>query len=83
MGPPQATEGRVTTVCGASAPVTVDEEANLQPIAYILMEHRIERVPVVRDGRILDIISRAVLVRACGGAATLRARQEINAQFGG
>jgi hypothetical protein len=34
----------------------------------------IERVPIVRDDRILDIISGAVLVRVYGEAATLRGK---------
>ncbi|HYB09067.1 MAG TPA: CBS domain-containing protein [Alphaproteobacteria bacterium] len=48
-----------------SAPiVTVDEETDLSKIAELLVAHRIKRVPVVRDGRIVGIVSRADLVRA-------------------
>src|SRR5271169_45476 len=48
-----------------SAPViTVHEETNLAEIARILTTHRIKRVPVVRDGHIVGIVSRADLVRA-------------------
>jgi CBS domain-containing protein len=48
-----------------SAPViSIDEETSLGEIAGILTEHRIKRVPVVRDGRIVGIVSRADLVRA-------------------
>ena len=48
-----------------SAPViTIDEETSVEEIAGILTEHRIKRVPVVRDGRIVGIVSRADLVRA-------------------
>ena len=48
-----------------SAPViTVGEETNLEEIARLLTTHRIKRVPVVRDGRIVGIVSRADLVRA-------------------
>ena len=48
-----------------SAPViTVGEETNLEEIAQLLTTHRIKRVPVVRDGRIVGIVSRADLVRA-------------------
>ena len=48
-----------------SAPViTVSEETNLPDIAKILTTRRIKRVPVVRDGRIVGIVSRADLVRA-------------------
>jgi CBS domain-containing protein len=48
-----------------SAPaITVGEEASLEEIAELLTTHRIKRVPVVRDGRIVGIVSRADLVRA-------------------
>jgi CBS domain-containing protein len=48
-----------------SAPViTIGEETSLAEIAQILTTHRIKRVPVVRDGRIVGIVSRADLVRA-------------------
>jgi CBS domain-containing protein len=48
-----------------SAPViSIDEKTSLEEIAGLLTEHRIKRVPVVRDGRIVGIVSRADLVRA-------------------
>ena len=48
-----------------SAPaITVGEEASLEEFAELLTTHRIKRVPVVRDGRIVGIVSRADLVRA-------------------
>jgi len=55
-----------------SAPVvTVNEETSLRDIADILTSHRIKRVPVVRDGRIVGIVSRADLVRALVAAPRL------------
>src|SRR5712691_1433247 len=48
-----------------SAPViTVREETNLREIAQILTTRRIKRVPIVRDGGIVGIVSRADLMRA-------------------
>lgn len=48
-----------------SAPVImVSEETGLGEIARLLTTHRIKRVPVVRDDRIVGIVSRADLVRA-------------------
>ena len=48
-----------------SAPViTVGEETSLREIARLLTTHRIKRVPVVRDDRVVGIVSRADLVRA-------------------
>ena len=51
-----------------SAPViTVQEKTNLTEIARILTTLRIKRVPVVHDGRVVGIVSRADLVRALVG----------------
>jgi CBS domain-containing protein len=48
-----------------SAPViSIDEKTSLGEIAGLLTTHRIKRVPVVHDGRIVGIVSRADLVRA-------------------
>ena len=43
--------------------VTVGEETDVGEIARLLTTHGIKRVPVVRDGRIVGIVSRADLVR--------------------
>ena len=48
-----------------SAPmITVDAGADLVEVADILSAKRIKRVPVVRDGRMVGIVSRADLVKA-------------------
>jgi hypothetical protein len=44
--------------------VTVDEATDLVEIAELLSARRIKRVPVVRDGRMVGIVSRADLVKA-------------------
>jgi CBS domain-containing protein len=44
--------------------VTVTEETPLGEIARLLEEHRIKRVPVVRDGMLVGIVSRANLLHA-------------------
>jgi CBS domain-containing protein len=46
--------------------VTVTEEANLADVATLLETSGIKRVPVMRDGKIVGIVSRANLVRALG-----------------
>src|SRR4029077_3011704 len=52
-----------------SAPVvTVGEQTDINEIARLLTAYRIKRVPVVRDGRIVGIVSRADLVRALAAA---------------
>lgn len=43
--------------------VTVNEDAELADIAQILEKKRIKRVPVVRDGRLVGIVSRANLLQ--------------------
>ena len=42
--------------------VTVSEETSLADIARLLEEHHIKRVPVVRDGQVVGIVSRANLL---------------------
>jgi CBS-domain-containing membrane protein len=44
--------------------VTVGEDTDIDEIARILTTYRIKRVPVVRDGRLVGIVSRADLLRA-------------------
>ena len=48
--------------------VTVTEETDLGEVATLLETHRIKRVPVNRDGKIVGIVSRSNLVRALGAA---------------
>src|SRR5579862_2979892 len=49
--------------------VTVAAATELAEIADLLETRRIKRVPVVRDGRVVGIVSRANLVRALAAAA--------------
>jgi CBS domain-containing protein len=48
--------------------VTVSEDTALSEVARVLTEYRIKRVPVLREGRIVGIVSRADLVRAMTGS---------------
>ena len=48
--------------------VTVTEETDLAEVATLLETHRIKRVPVMRDEKIVGIVSRSNLVRALGAA---------------
>src|SRR6516162_4436631 len=48
--------------------VVVDDTTELADIAILLETKRIKRVPVVRDGRLVGIVSRANLVRALATA---------------
>lgn len=44
-------------------PITVEEEASLEEIATLLEKHRIKRVPVLREGKLVGIVSRANLLQ--------------------
>ncbi len=48
--------------------VTVTEDAPLDEIADLFEEHHIKRVPVVRNGKLVGIISRANLLQALASA---------------
>ena len=48
----------------SAPPITVAETAGLGDVADILWAHRINRVPVMREGKVVGIISRADLIRA-------------------
>ncbi|MFM0136272.1 CBS domain-containing protein [Caballeronia grimmiae] len=49
-------------------PVCVDEDATLADIASILESHHIKRVPVLRQGRLIGIVSRSNIVQALASA---------------
>ncbi len=48
---------------------TVSEEAQLGDIVNLMEKRRIKRVPVLRDGRLVGIVSRANLLRALASVA--------------
>jgi len=51
-----------------SAPAyTLFEDAALNEVAVLLTDHKIKRVPVVREGKLVGIVSRADIVRALAG----------------
>lgn len=45
-------------------PVTVDAESTVPEAARLMVVHRVNRLPVLRDGKLVGIISRADIVRA-------------------
>jgi CBS domain-containing protein len=48
----------------AAPVIAVGEETEIAEIARLLIAHRVKRVPVLHDGRIVGIVSRADLVRS-------------------
>ena len=53
----------------AAPVISVGEETSLREIARLLTTHRIKRVPVILDDRVVGIVSRADLVRALSVAS--------------
>lgn len=62
--------------------VTVAEDTEVPEIARLLAAYRVKRVPVVRDGRIVGIVSRADLVRALTREAPAPAAPPKGGLFG-
>ena len=52
--------------------ITVSEDTDASDIARLLQAHRIKRVPVVRDGRVVGIVSRENLLRALAAEEATR-----------
>lgn len=47
-----------------SPAVTVSEEAGLEEVATLMVTHDVNRLPVMRQGRLVGIVARADIVRA-------------------
>lgn len=50
-------------------PITIAEDEPLYRVAKLLEKHHIKRVPVVRDGKLVGIVSRANLLRGFSAVA--------------
>jgi CBS domain-containing protein len=51
-----------------SDPISVSEETPLSEIAVLLERKRIKRVPVVKDGKLVGVVSRSNLIQALASA---------------
>jgi CBS-domain-containing membrane protein len=58
--------------------VSVRDDAELRDVADILDSHRIKRVPVLREGRLVGIITRGDLVRALSQVQISKAAKKID-----
>ena len=56
--------GRAVHEVMAKEVVSAGEESPLSEIASLLERHRIKRVPIVRDGKLVGIVSRSNLIQA-------------------
>jgi CBS domain-containing protein len=62
-GAAQRCESRISEVMTRN-PVTATEEMPIEDVVRLMDTHRIKRVPVVRDGRLVGIVCRVDLMRA-------------------
>jgi CBS-domain-containing membrane protein len=69
------THGRTARDVMTTAVVTVEEKMTLAEIAKTLERHRIKRVPVLRGGKLVGIVSRGNLLQ---GLATLDWESPVN-----
>lgn len=58
------TSGRLVSEVMTEDPVTVGEDASLATVVELMENNGIKRLPVLRDGEMVGIVSRANLVRA-------------------
>jgi CBS domain-containing protein len=64
------THGRTARDVMTASVVSVEETATLAEMARLVERHRIKRVPVLRDGKLIGIVTRGNLLQ---GLATLKA----------
>ena len=70
---------RVASDIMSSPVITVGEDTDTGEIARLLAAHRIKRVPVVRDGQVVGIVSRENLLRAL---ASEERRHDVKSEEG-
>jgi CBS domain-containing protein len=57
-------DARIASEAMTSPPITIAPHRTLSAAAQLLLEHRIDRLPVVQSDRLVGIVTRADLVRA-------------------
>jgi CBS domain-containing protein len=48
--------------------ITIDEEADIEAAAALMLSHRIARLPVLHGGHLTGIVAKADILRGVGGA---------------
>jgi CBS domain-containing protein len=61
--------------------ITVAEDTEIGAVAKLLTDYRIKRVPVVREGKVVGIVSRADLVRVIAEQAAAETQHRHGARF--
>ncbi len=62
---------RIAADMMATRIITAEEHATVAQLAELMVNHEIKRVPILRDGRIVGIVSRADLVAAIAHAPAM------------
>lgn len=58
-------------------PITVEEDTPLHEIAHIFESRHIKRVPVLRDGKVVGLVSRANLIQALASTGAAEAPASV------
>jgi CBS domain-containing protein len=75
LGPGQAAtdfvreRGRKISEIMTHDPITVTEDTSLETIVALMEKNKLKRLPVIRDGRVVGIVSRANLLQAVASLA--------------
>ena len=75
LGPGQAADdfvhehGRKVSEVMTTEPVTITEDTSLEAIVALMEKNRLKRLPVLRDGRVVGIVSRANLLQGVASLA--------------
>jgi len=68
--------GRMVHELMSTDVVSAAEEMSLSEIASLLEKHRIKRVPILRDGKLVGIVSRSNLIQALASGSAAPAQTE-------
>jgi len=60
-------ETRVRTIMSHPV-ITIDEDADIEEAAGLMLAHKIARLPVVHGGNLTGIVAKADIIRGVGGA---------------
>jgi CBS domain-containing protein len=61
------THGRKVADVMTPDPITIGEDTNLDEVIHLMEKHQIKRLPVMKDGAVIGIVSRANLIQALAG----------------
>lgn len=71
-------DNRTAAQIMVSPVIAADEQMELADLADLLFAHNIKRVPVLRDGKVVGIVSRADLLKVVAATAHRRTRDPVH-----